>query len=100
MYINTGTEITNTPTSIKASYNTWPYLPPKSEWMQHNPVYYIDQNGHVRKWDQWNPPKIVNVPGGMYKGTPTPTGSFYAQNTVIAPTNVITRENSCPHGQY
>ena len=86
MYINTGYSITNTPSNFTAGYNTWPYLPPKKDWYQAQPYYYTDQNGQIHSWNHWNPPKLAKVPGGTYKGTPTRTGGFYAQNTIVSPT--------------
>lgn len=83
MYINSGTEITNTPSDFTAGYNTWPIVPPKSDWHQKVPVYYIDHLGYVRKWNKWNPPPRKHIPGGMYKGTPTRTGGYYIQNTIV-----------------
>jgi hypothetical protein len=83
MYINTGYEITNTPTNIVAGYNTWNYYTPN--WYQKVPRYYRDYTGQVQKWDYWNPPQVLHIAGGMYKGTPTRTGGFYAQNIVINP---------------
>ena len=88
MYINTGYQITNTPSQITAAYNTWPYSAPRSEWYQHVPRYYIDHTGQVREWDQWNPPQLMHIPGGQYKGTPTRTGAFYAQNVIVDPRHV------------
>lgn len=88
MYINTGYEITNTPSQIKAGYNTWPYTAPRSQWYQSNPKYYIDHTGVVREWNSWNPPQLVRIPGGMYKGTPTRTGGYYMPNTIISPQHV------------
>jgi hypothetical protein len=85
MYINNSYSITNTPSVIKAGYNTWPYLPPKNDWYQHTTRFYIDHNGNVQAWNHWNPPQLLNVQGGQYKGTPTRTGGFYAQNTIINP---------------
>lgn len=83
MYINADKQITNTPSAIRAGYNTWTTVPPCGNWYQHTPQYYIDQWGNIQRWDQWNPPQLVHVPGGQYKGTPTRTGSFYLQNTVV-----------------
>ena len=83
MYINTSYSITNTPSHFTAAYNTWPYYAPKQDWFQHVPYYYIDQFGKVRKWEKWNPPLLTTVPGGQYKGTPTRTGAFYAQNVIF-----------------
>jgi hypothetical protein len=85
MFINTGYEITNTPSQFVAAYNTWPYQPPKSEWYQHVPQYYINHAGRVVEWDRWNPPQLMSIPGGQYKGTPTRTGAFYAKNTIVDP---------------
>ena len=85
MYINTGYQITNTPNQFTAGYNTWPYLPPSNNWYQHVPRYYIDHTGAVQKWNHWNPPQLLHIPGGQYKGTPTRTGGFYAQNVVVNP---------------
>ena len=85
MYINTGDAITNTPNQFTAGYNTWPYSAPRSAWYQHTPRYYIDHLGNVQKWDHWNPPQLMHIPGGQYKGTPTRTGAFYAQNVIIDP---------------
>jgi hypothetical protein len=85
MYINTGYQITNTPTAITAAYNTWPYLGPRSTWYQHVPAYYIDNVGRVREWESWNRPAPVYLPGGQYKATPTRTGSYYIQNVVPSP---------------
>ena len=85
MYINGADQITNTPTNIVAAYNTWPYQVPENDRYQHVPVCYIDHNGQVHEWDQWNPPVTKNIPGGRYKATPTRTGSYYLQNTIIAP---------------
>lgn len=84
MYINNGIQITNTPNHFTAAYNTWPYF--TRDQNQHVERYYIDHNGKVQVWNHWNPPQIVAVPGGMYKGTPTRTGAFYAQNTIVSPT--------------
>lgn len=84
MYINTPTEITNTPNNIIAGYNTWTVVPQKNNWYQKVPVYYIDHLGNVRKWDKWTPPPLKHIPGGMYKGTPTRTGAYYVQNTTFA----------------
>ena len=83
MFINTGYQITNTPNHIVAAYNTWPYQPPKSQWYQHVPTYYIDHLGNVQKWDKWQKPQTTRVCGGRFKGTPTRTGSFYVQNVII-----------------
>lgn len=87
MYINTGYQITNTPSQFTAGYNTWPYTPPRSEQYQSVPHRYIDHTGHVKVWDQWNPPKVMHIPGGQYKGTPTRTGAFYAQNIIVDPSH-------------
>ena len=100
MFINTGTEITNTPTVVQAGYNTWPYQINGPQRYQAVPRYYIDHLGRVQKWANWNPPQVVAIPGGQYKATPTRTGAFYAQNVIVDPRNVITRENSCTHSQY
>lgn len=80
MYINTGYQITNTPSNVRASYNTWPYVGPVSSWDQRVPTYYIDNLGQVREWCNWSSPTPVYLPGGQYKATPTRTGSFYVQN--------------------
>ena len=85
MYINTGTEITNTPNVIKAGYNTWPYYAPKADWYQPVSTTFTDVYGNRQEWNSWNPPKLINIPGGMYKGTPTRTGGFYIQNTIVDP---------------
>ena len=47
MYINTGTQITITPSKFQAGYNTWPWsiYPNKignPEWYQSTPYYYTD----------------------------------------------------------
>lgn len=86
MYINTGTQITNTPSNFTASFNTWPYYAPRDQWYQHVPYRYIDHLGQVREWDRWNPPQLMHIPGGQYKGTPTRTGAFYSQNMIVYPT--------------
>ncbi len=88
MYINTGYQITNTPNQITAGYNTWQYYVSPSQRYQHTPRYYIDHNGQVRVWDQWNPPQLLQIPGGQYKGTPTRTGGFYAQNVIVDPQHI------------
>ena len=95
MYINNSYSITNTPSQFTAGYNTWPYLPPKSGWYQHNPRYYIDHNGAVQRWDHWNPPQLLRVPGGMYKGTPTRTGGYYAPNVIVNPSGAQNLGCSC-----
>jgi hypothetical protein len=86
MYINTGYDITNTPSNVRAAYNTWPYV--SSTWYQHVPTYYIDNVGQVREWVSWNRPNPVYIPGGRYAGTPTRTGSYYIQNTILGNTPV------------
>lgn len=93
MYINTGYEITSTPTNIKAAYNSWQYSAPRSDWYQHVPKYYIDHTGAVREWNKWNPPQLMRIPGGMYKGTPTRTGGFYQQNVIIDPRHIPNTSN-------
>lgn len=85
MYINTGYEITNTPSQFIASYNTYPYLPPNGKWDGHVTRYYIDYDGKIKAWNSWNPPRLLRIPGGQYKGTPTRTGSFYIQNVIVDP---------------
>ncbi len=85
MYINTGYQITNTPSHFTAAYNTWQYSAPRDQWYQHVPYYYVDHLGQVRKWKHWNPPQLMHIPGGQYKGTPTRTGAFYAQNVIVDP---------------
>ena len=80
MYINDKYNLTCTPSAPIAAYNTWPQTAPRGDWYQHVPIYYIDQNGRVQKWSQWTPPQTVLLGGGMYKGTPTRTGGFYAPN--------------------
>jgi len=87
MYINGGYYITNTPTGITASYNTWTYSAPHSQWYQHQPRYYIDHLGNVREWNKWSYPSAVNIQGVQWKGTPTRTGAYTAQNTIIKNTN-------------
>jgi hypothetical protein len=82
MYISSRYDITNTPNIVKAGYNTWPYTAPRNDWYQHVPTYYTDQFGNVKTWNQWDPLPMMNLPNGMYKGTPTRTGAFYAQNVV------------------
>jgi hypothetical protein len=82
MYINEAYNITNTPSGFTAAYNTWPYYAPRSAWFQSSPRYYVDVNGNVREWNSWSRARTVSVPGGQYKGTPTRTGPFYAQNTI------------------
>jgi hypothetical protein len=83
MYINEAYNITNTPSGITAGYNTWPYYAPKPAWFQSSPRYYIDVNGYVREWNSWSRAQTIAIPGGQYKGTPTRTAPFYAQNTII-----------------
>jgi hypothetical protein len=102
MYINTGYQITNTPTSIIAGHNAWQYNMPKSQWYQHTPYYYVDHTGKVQVWDKWNPPKTMHIPGGQYKGTPTRTGGFYMQNMIIDPRHIQDKEQrSCSYaGHY
>jgi len=90
MYINTGTEITNTPNVIKAGYNTWTYN--TRDWYQPVATHFTDVNGQSQEWKSWNPPKLINIPGGMYKGTPTRTGGFYVQNTIIDPRLIPNRQ--------
>lgn len=85
MFINTGYQITNTPSQFTAGYNTWPYNVPRSQRYQHQPYLYIDHNGQVQQWDYWNPPQVMHIPGGIYAGTPTRTGGFYAQNIIVNP---------------
>lgn len=82
MYINTGYQITNTPSNITAAYNTWPYVGPRSTWYQHVPTYYIDNVGRVREWCNWDRPNPVYLPGGMFNGTSTRTGVYYTQNVI------------------
>jgi hypothetical protein len=81
MYINNGYEITNTPSNIQAAYNTWPYNVPQNAMYQRVPTYFIDHNGYVREWVSWKNPQQIRLPGGTFSGTPTRTGSYYAQNT-------------------
>lgn len=95
MYINTGYQITNTPSSFTAAYNTWPYSIPRNQWYQHVPYRYIDHNGQVRVWNHWNPPQIMHIAGGQYKGTPTRTGAFYAQNMIVDPRGIPNTQGSC-----
>lgn len=83
MYINTSYHITNTPNQITAAYNTWPYSLPQSQWYQKTPYYYTDHKGNIKIWNNWNPPNVINIKGGRYKGTPTRTGSYYLQNQII-----------------
>lgn len=85
MYINTGYQITNTPTVVSAGYNTWPYSMPQSTWNQHVARYYVDHNGNIQSWNSWDTPVPMYLPGGMYNGTPTRTGGYYQQNVIIAP---------------
>lgn len=85
MYINSGHDITNTPNHFTAAYNTWPYYTPPGDQYQHVTRYYIDQNGKAQEWNHWNPPRLIHVPGFQYKGTPTRTGSFFVQNTIVDP---------------
>lgn len=80
MYINAGSQITNTPTRVQAGYNTWPYQAARGSWYQPTPYYYTLPDGSIQKWNSWNPSCPVRLPGGMYKGTPTRTGGFYLQN--------------------
>jgi hypothetical protein len=88
MYINTGYQITNTPSSILAAYNTWPYTVPQNQWYQTVPKYYIDYNGNIKKWNLWNYPTTYHIAGGQYKGTPTRTGGYYSQNIIYEETNI------------
>lgn len=83
MYINSGTQITNTPTKITAAYNTWPYQVPKSQRYQHLPRYYIDSQGYMRVYNSFKTAPVQFIPGGIYKATPTRTGSFYQPNVII-----------------
>lgn len=85
MYINTGYQITNTPTAIRSGYNTWPYVGPRSTWDQRTGRKYIDHNGNVRTWTEWSVPVPMYLPGGQFKGTPTRTGGYYQQNVIIMP---------------
>lgn len=95
MYINTGYQITNTPSNFTAAYNTWPFTPPRSQWHQSVPYRYIDHTGQVRVWNQWNPPQLLHIPGGQYKGTPTRTGAFYSQNVIVDPRDIPYKGPSC-----
>jgi len=92
MYINTGYEITNTPSNFKAGYNTSVYNAPHADWYERNERYYIDAEGNVQTWDSWNPPVTMQLPGGMWKGTPTRTGGYYTQNTIIDPRKIPNAE--------
>lgn len=83
MYINTGYQITNTPTKIVAGYNTWQYNVPVRSMYQKTPYYYTDHNGNIRTWNEWAYPRLMHIQGGTYAGTPTRTGSYYLQNVII-----------------
>lgn len=101
MYVNTGNEITNTPTNITAAYNTWQYNVPRGDEYQHVPRKYVDHEGKIREWKSWDPPKLMAIPGGQYKGTPTRTGAFYVQNVVIDPRHIPNTSGECYYGgQY
>jgi len=85
MYLNDGAQITNTPSGIKAAYNTLTFVPGSDAGAYyHVPRPYTDSTGHTRYWNSWNSPALVHLPGGTYSSTPTSTGAYYYRNTVTA----------------
>jgi len=82
MYLNDGNCITNTP-NTSAAYNTWVYNTPNI--YQRVPSYYTDEYGNRHEVLRWGSQCFKRLPGGMYKATPTRTGSWYQENYVQVP---------------
>ena len=85
MYLNDGAQITNTPSGIRAAYNTLTFVPSsQSAAYRRIPRTYVDSHGQTQEWKSWSPPNLVHVPGGTYASTPNATGAYYYKNTVFA----------------
>lgn len=92
MYLNDGNTITNTP-NVSAVYNTYPFVPQPSTWYDRKPMKYVDAEGQVHQAYQLGNACYQILPGGMYKGTPTRTGSWYQLNYQQVPCERCFQQN-------
>lgn len=84
MYFNDGVQITNTPSGIRAAYNTLTFVPNSSDAAYYKvPRTYTDISGHTKEWKSWNTPRLVHIAGGTFSSTPNATGAYYYKNTVF-----------------
>jgi hypothetical protein len=84
MFISDGLQITNTPSVIRAAYNTYPYIPANGLIYQPISKQYTDEHGRQQTWSSWKQAPIKCIGGGYIGATPTRTGSFTVRNNVVA----------------